>query len=119
MSKATNDRVRALQSKLSVLSEKLKHVTDMLAEAMSATFENPRLKKQLLVIGHIAAGRSNDAINEILTASELVFSMDVRYADDKGRIASEDALLHKLVQTLKETLDAIKIKRGDTPEATL
>lgn len=70
-----------------------------------------QLEKKLLVIDHITAGRANEAIQEILKPLPLVFAVDVRFADDKTRIAAEDELLERIKGIVVETVGKAKIIR--------
>ena len=86
-------------------------------QAMSDSFKVSQLEKQQRVIGYVAAGRVSEAITEILTPLPVLFGIDVRFADDKSRIAAEDELLAGLKKKLSEHLALLKVDRKTTEDS--
>ena len=87
--------------------------TQQAGKCLAYSSENAQLKKRLLVIDHITAGRVNEAIQEIITPLPMLFTLDVRFADDKTRIAAEDETLAAVVKHVTEKLQEIKFKRPE------
>jgi hypothetical protein len=79
--------------------------------AMADGIERKKLEKQLRVIGYIAAGKSSEAILEILEPMPVLFTMQVAFADEKTKLASEDEHLEKLKNVVIEAVKGAKLKR--------
>ena len=79
-------------------------------EAMSSSLKLGQAQKQLRVIGHIAAGRVNEAILEILTPIPILFGVEVAFADDKSRIAVEEELFAALKQQAVEHIEGMQLR---------
>lgn len=85
-------------------------------KAMSLQFDVEKLKKQNLVIGHIAAGRTNEAILEILKPMPVLFTMNVIVADDGSREKAAQEMLDSVKGMVVSHLDNIKIGKEPAPE---
>jgi hypothetical protein len=79
---------------------------------LSANFKLAKLEKQNLVIGHIAAGRSAEAITEILNPQVMLFNVDVRYDDQAGK-AHADELLANVKAQLTKALAAVEYTKQE------
>ena len=76
--------------------------------AMADSMERASLEKKLLVIGHITAGRSNEAITEILTPLPVIIKLDIHFADDKAQMAHEQEMLNKVKKTIAQAVDSVQ-----------
>lgn len=72
--------------------------------------EVEKFKKQIEIIQHIAAGRKDDAILCLLDPIQMLFHMDVHFADDKTHMAFQQETLDKCKDLLAETLKTIQLK---------
>ena len=117
---AQYDELAAKYNRSALENEKLqKQLIDQQIESskgMADKFKVGQLDKQLRVIDHITAGRTTEAIQEILTPLPVLFTMDVRFADDKTRIAAEDETFERLKKVLQEAVGGITIKREPKKE---
>src|ERR1700722_13076886 len=77
------------------------------AGGIADKFKVGQLEKQLSVINHITAGRLSEAIQEILTPMPVLFTMDVRFADDQSRVMAENELLAKLKKIVVDAVDGV------------
>ena len=79
--------------------------------AMADALTRQTLEKKLRIIGNITAGKSNEAIQELLEPMPVVIGLDIRFADDKSRIAAEDEQLEKVKQLVSQAVATVKFDR--------
>ena len=103
--------IRERTEELELLRKKLIEVEIEKSKGMGDKFKVAQLERQMSVINHITAGRVNEAIQEILTPTTMLFTMDVRFADDTARIASEDETMERLKKLIGEAVAGVKIHR--------
>jgi hypothetical protein len=109
-------RIAELEKEVSSLQSKVKLYQDMWMEegkkanaGMSATLDLAKLQKQNRVIQHIAAGRTSEAILEILDPLQIMFNFKVacdRSTDEKMK----GEILDKLKKEMAAHLDALQVK---------
>jgi hypothetical protein len=71
----------------------------------------------LEIVGHITAGRGNEAIQKLLEPMPVVIGLDIHFADDKTRIASENETFEKLKDFIIQAVKGAEIKREGTNES--
>lgn len=79
--------------------------------AMADGIERTKLEKILRIIGYMTSGKVNEAVQELLEPMPVVIGLDIRFADDKSRIASEDEQLEKVKQLVTTAVSGVKIQR--------
>lgn len=77
--------------------------------AMSAQQENVKLKKQLAIVAHLAAGRTNEAIQEFLDPIAYNFSVNV-VMNDEVRDRANEEMLKRVVEKLTGYLAELRLE---------
>ena len=80
--------------------------------------EREKQTKILRIIGHITAGRGNEAIQDLLEPMPVVISLDIRYADDKIRTDAEEETFARLKGSLIKAIEGTKIQREENGFST-
>ncbi len=118
MSKKKDKAASALETELAEVKEEIALLDleltaerERSSQGMAARADNLTHKKRLEVIGHITAGRVNEAIQAILEPIPMIFQMDVRFADDKSRIAAEEQMLEQVVARVVKHVEGLRLKR--------
>lgn len=110
--------VQGLEKELEVSREETKIARNALIDAerekgshIGERLEHQKQEKLLRIIGHITGGRGNEAIQELLEPMPVVLSLDIRYGDDKTRVAAEEEQLGQMKATLIKAIEGATIVR--------
>lgn len=108
-------QLTAVDESYTKLSENYQQLMKSSNEGLAQGMEIGKLQKQLLVIGLITAGKHDEAIQEILKPIPMVFSLDIRFADDASRIKAAEEQLESLKKTVIDMVARAKLARKEQP----
>lgn len=117
-------KFKALEKAVSDKNEETIRLTKLWMESRDAqgrviglSTQLETLQKRMLVVEHIAAGRTNEAILEMLRPLPMVFTLDIRM-DDPTRKKAEDAMLEKVKKIVTDQVAAVAISREEKTDGT-
>lgn len=114
-------RIAELESQLAAAVSKARAFEESWKDAMKANsqdiagkMELGKLEKLLLVVNLITAGKTNEAIQELLKPLPMIFKMDIRFADDKSRIAAAEEQLEQLKELMIANVRTARLAKSES-----
>lgn len=102
--------IAGYKEKLSAAHDRWVEEASKGAEVISLRMQNQKLQKQIQLVQHIAAGRTAQAIEELLDPMAVVFNMDVRIVGDSAVEKAKEETLASVVKIVTDHLSQLRVK---------
>lgn len=112
----TRAQLKAVDESYKGLHENYRQLMKSSNAGLAQGADIEKMQKQLTTISLITQGKHDEAVQQILTPIPMIFSLDIRFADDASAEKARDEQLESLKKLVITAVSNTKIVRKESSE---